>query len=459
MADVAVEDHRQVFVFRGDAVLADLGRAEPGVQVAFHRSLDGVDRDRGAGHRLALQVEDAATQGHVVLRQPERQVGGLAQVAQPRRAVAVRRGDEQRRAPGPREAEPPLLVGPRPDLGGRIAFPAASRQIQLRPGDRLAVRPDHSAAERHRILVGVGGLFGCRLPGLRRGHGLLSFAGEGLAAEHAAYGEQPRREQGDGCDLGFDRKHGSGQSRRERGNVWWDHPGGRPTGRDQEPGTKGGVSEQGGHSRTVGAFRDGHGGEQGGEVDAAAGQPPSQLLPGSAHPALHGALLAPQLSGGVPPALALQHAQHERLAKTPRQALDLFVQDGLHVFPGRAGRPGRAGPQPAFVLAPPCRAALRLHGRSIRDPVQPTGDRVALPDRPGAPRQDEEGGLEGVLRVLLVPQHTPAHAQHHRPVAGDNRGEGRLVAPVGEVVQQLPVGPTSNAAAGGQLVDVPQERA
>jgi hypothetical protein len=44
-------------------------------------------------------------------------------------------------------------------------------------------------------------------------------------------------------------------------------------------------------------------------------------------------------------------------------------------------------------------------------------------------------------------------------VAADEGGEGRLVAPGREVLQQLPVGPLPDTAAGAELLDVPQERA
>ncbi len=54
-------------------------------------------------------------------------------------------------------------------------------------------------------------------------------------------------------------------------------------------------------------------------------------------------------------------------------------------------------------------------------------------------RQDQEGRLEGVLGVPRVGQQAATQAQHHRAVPGHQRGEGRLVAPPREALQQLGV--------------------
>src|SRR5262249_15991997 len=53
--------------------------------------------------------------------------------------------------------------------------------------------------------------------------------------------------------------------------------------------------------------------------------------------------------------------------------------------------------------------------------------------------QDEEGGLEGVLRVRLVAQHPAADAQDHRAVPPHQRLEGGLVPPREESLQEFRV--------------------
>src|SRR5215831_17414043 len=61
-------------------------------------------------------------------------------------------------------------------------------------------------------------------------------------------------------------------------------------------------------------------------------------------------------------------------------------------------------------------------------------------------RQDEEGGLEGVLGVLLVPQQPPARRQHHWSVPAQQFSEGRPVPARDEASQQFPVGRARHGA-------------
>ena len=79
----------------------------------------------------------------------------------------------------------------------------------------------------------------------------------------------------------------------------------------------------------------------------------------------------------------------------------------------------------------------------IRDLVQPGADRVPHPQPARPLHQDQERGLEGVLRVVRVRQHAAADPHHHRAVPLDQDGEGQLggLAPVGrEPLQELAVG-------------------
>jgi hypothetical protein len=70
------------------------------------------------------------------------------------------------------------------------------------------------------------------------------------------------------------------------------------------------------------------------------------------------------------------------------------------------------------------------------------------------PGQDEEGGLEGVLGVLLVPQHAPAQAQHHRPVAAHQCREGLLVPGRDEAGQEVAIAAAGDARRGQRLAQV-----
>ena len=64
-------------------------------------------------------------------------------------------------------------------------------------------------------------------------------------------------------------------------------------------------------------------------------------------------------------------------------------------------------------------AVLAKGGHAEGDPVQPRPQRAGLADRPRPADQDEERGLERVLRVLRVAGDAPADAEHERPVPPD----------------------------------------
>ena len=77
------------------------------------------------------------------------------------------------------------------------------------------------------------------------------------------------------------------------------------------------------------------------------------------------------------------------------------------------------------------------------DAVEPAPDRFPVADGGGAADEDQEGGLEGVLGVVLVAEDRTADAEDHRPVTLEQGGERRLrglVAAVGEPAQELGVG-------------------
>src|SRR5262249_25568077 len=76
---------------------------------------------------------------------------------------------------------------------------------------------------------------------------------------------------------------------------------------------------------------------------------------------------------------------------------------------------------------------------AVGDAVQPAADLLPRRDRGGLADEDEERGLEGVLRVVDVADDAPADVEHHRAVAAHQGREGRLIAPADEPAQQLPV--------------------
>src|SRR5262249_30601980 len=82
-----------------------------------------------------------------------------------------------------------------------------------------------------------------------------------------------------------------------------------------------------------------------------------------------------------------------------------------------------------------------------------------LADRPGLPGQNEESGLEGVLRVGLRAQHGAADVQHHRPVTAQKGMEGNLVLLGVEAVEELVVREFAHTPVVNRLADELQDRA
>ncbi len=99
-----------------------------------------------------------------------------------------------------------------------------------------------------------------------------------------------------------------------------------------------------------------------------------------------------------------------------------------------------------------------LGRNSQRHAVQPAADRLAATDRVGPTCQDQECRLRRVLGIVLVAQHLPADPQDHRPMAIDQRREGRfrrLVPLLCEPFEQLAVGQTAGRTCPEQCLDLP----
>ena len=110
--------------------------------------------------------------------------------------------------------------------------------------------------------------------------------------------------------------------------------------------------------------------------------------------------------------------------------------------------------RPPLAGLSPGRRPPRVPGDAPGHAVQPAGQRRPPADRGGLPGQNKEGGLEGVLRVLVMAQHAPADPHDQRAVAPHQRGEGGLVAGGAKAVQQVGVGRRSGVAGRRQLADL-----
>src|SRR5262249_25074908 len=113
----------------------------------------------------------------------------------------------------------------------------------------------------------------------------------------------------------------------------------------------------------------------------------------------------------------------------------------------------------AFVLAPPRRRDPCLLGNAVGHAMKPAGERSPRLQGSGLPAQDQEGGLECVLRVLVVPQNPPAQAKNPGTVAADQQRKGRLVTPGEETVQQLAIGQAESGLLPADLPKVLKNRA
>jgi hypothetical protein len=86
-------------------------------------------------------------------------------------------------------------------------------------------------------------------------------------------------------------------------------------------------------------------------------------------------------------------------------------------------------------------AAIRTRsGRdSMSDRVKPRTERAVEPDRGCLADQHQKHSLKGIRGVVGVAQELTADALNHRPMARQERLEGRLVAAVDESIENLPV--------------------
>jgi len=95
--------------------------------------------------------------------------------------------------------------------------------------------------------------------------------------------------------------------------------------------------------------------------------------------------------------------------------------------------------RPPFVLPPSERRPPRVPSHAVNDPVEPAGKRSLFAKGRCLTRQEKERGLEGILCVLKVEQHTAADCEHHRPVPSHNRCESCLIVFSHKRVEEFPV--------------------
>ena len=157
------------------------------------------------------------------------------------------------------------------------------------------------------------------------------------------------------------------------------------------------------------------------------GQPPPQRR-----------LAASQLPRRLQLRHPLQVAQDHRPAHGLRQPRDLLVQLRIPAIPRCAvsscdrihlNTPTFSRPESRGIDVGP-------DSNAVGHTVQPTSQRALDPERANPADQDEEGGLESVLNVDRVAEHTSADGQDHRAVPGDQRRESVLVSVAREPIEE-----------------------
>src|SRR5262245_25765342 len=116
------------------------------------------------------------------------------------------------------------------------------------------------------------------------------------------------------------------------------------------------------------------------------------------------------------------------------------MDQGTHLAPGRVlrgcGLRTRDGLMPGTAGA----GAESPQRDAASNAVQPARKGVRVANRGGPAGEDEEGGLEDVLGVLVMPEDGPGGVEHDGPMPLDQRGERGLVPLGGESLEQDAVG-------------------
>ena len=140
--------------------------------------------------------------------------------------------------------------------------------------------------------------------------------------------------------------------------------------------------------------------------------------------------------------LALQIAQDDDDPILVGQAAQLFVQHGLQITPRVLFSHGWFGHLRHLFFSPPPLGGgrPRLQRRLVGHPVEPVGKQLPRGNRRRPADEDEEGGLKGILGVVVVVEDTAAHTPHHRPMPPHKGCKSRLVTAADVVLQKLLIG-------------------
>src|SRR5262249_47183684 len=143
-----------------------------------------------------------------------------------------------------------------------------------------------------------------------------------------------------------------------------------------------------------------------GESESAACEPKPKQSAAVRLAALDGADRPAEEPGRLLVRAAFQVAEHQGSTVLLRQPVYFLVKHGIPieiVRPAEFNHAGRVQPGATrLVPAPADDRSPETGRRAAGDLVEPGAERVAHPERSRLAEQDEEGGLEGVFRLMLV---------------------------------------------------------
>ena len=183
----------------------------------------------------------------------------------------------------------------------------------------------------------------------------------------------------------------------------------------------------------------------------------SRALPRASRPRVV-AFTPPQMIGGLLVGHVLQVAEDDGPSITFGEPVDLLVEHGTGVVPGRARGHSLACQLggPLFLTAAPEGVGLDLKRDAPGHAMEPAADRSVDPDRPGLASQQQEGGLEGVVGIVGIVEDPAADGHDHPPMTLDQGLEGELVSVRHVTFQHRTVGETRQGPLVEEAVDLPQ---
>ena len=195
-------------------------------------------------------------------------------------------------------------------------------------------------------------------------------------------------------------------------------------------------------------------------AESSAAEAVAEDLPGPGQSRLDRPDRPAQMTGGMlvgaRPEVAEDHGGPIPLGE-PAQLLverpDQFVVD-----PG-AGLP-RLPRRDPLVPTPPGDGRPEADRGPVGHLMEPGAEGIPDPEGAGPPDQDQERGLEGILRVTRLDQDAPADPEDHRPMPLHQGREGPLgrVPPAGrEPLQELAIGQVADHPQGEQRADLAED--